>query len=38
MKKILIPIDFSENSYKAIDYITELVQERDLCVLFSQCL
>ncbi|MCL5128418.1 universal stress protein [Algibacter sp. L4_22] len=24
MKKILIPTDFSENSYKAIDYITEL--------------
>ncbi|WP_147676258.1 universal stress protein [Algibacter pacificus] len=33
MKKILIPTDFSENSYKAIDYILELFKN-EVCVFY----
>lgn len=33
MKKILIPTDFSENSYKAIDYITELFKN-EVCTFY----
>lgn len=33
MKKILIPTDFSENSYRAIDYITELFKN-EVCAFY----
>lgn len=33
MKKILIPTDFSKNSYKAIDYITELFKN-EVCAFY----
>jgi len=33
MKKILIPTDFSEHSYKAIDYITELFKN-EVCAFY----
>ncbi|MDN3665526.1 universal stress protein [Algibacter miyuki] len=34
MKKILIPTDFSTNSYKAINYITELFKNEDCAFYF----